>query len=472
MENELNSEPTKRFCVECGQCLVIAPEHLAQPIHCPRCNTVHAAYAFVEASTPIAAAPPAAQPSDPNVKTGENASEPGVPDAPSAPAARSWSEGNPRQAPSQFDPSEGAITDWRKRFARAAGAASVLVRLADRVDSWAYGKRAKLLVAVAAVVVFAPSVTTSTTIQALALSAFGLVLSLLLLARIAMFRNESGEWSASVGAANVGDAAAEAWSNLAVLKLARPNQLAQTVGRLLIGSALVSLALRATLAGIYDAGFDSWAPDWPEEFDWGLFWLGVVVWLWGAYRTTRDGRHGALVVDPTQDQPAALSVARAFDALPAVIDAHDTAAMNAWSRQATHPLASELAKILGAWRPRRAHKEKAYQRSLFRKLREALPDADPELEVPLRSRGIPSTGRIDILLGHCVLIELKVRLNTSSAQKAVGQADFYCHLWQDKGPVVLVLCDTDRDFAFAFLEPAIRRLRHSGQSIVAILAAA
>jgi hypothetical protein len=458
--------------VECGQCLVIAPEHLAHPIHCPRCNTIHAAYAFVEASTPIAAAPPIPQPSNPTpAKTSESASEPDAPKARSAPATRSWSEGDPRQAPPQFDPSESAITDWRKRFARAAGAASRLVRLTDRVDAWAYGKRAKLLVAVAAGVVVAPSVTTSTAIQALALAAFGLVLSLLLLARIAMFRNESGEWSATVGAANIGDAAAEAWSNLAVLKLARPNQLAQTAGRLLIGAALVSLAFRATLAGIYDAGIDSWALDWSEEFDWGFFWLGVVVWFWGAYRTNRDGQHGALVVEPTKDRPAALSVARAFDALPAVIDAHDTAAMNAWSRQATHPLASELAKILSVWRPRRAHKEKAYQRSLFRKLREVLPDASPELEVPLRSRGIPSTGRIDILLGRCVLIELKVRLNTSTAQKAVGQADFYCHLWQDKGPVVLVLCDTDRDFAFAFLEPAIRRLRHSGQSIVAILAA-
>jgi hypothetical protein len=101
-----------------------------------------------------------------------------------------------------------------------------------------------------------------------------------------------------------------------------------------------------------------------------------------------------------------------------------------------------------------------------------VPEADPQLEVPLRSQGLPYTGRIDILFGGCVLVEIKRRLTTSTAQKALGQVEMYVQIWQHKGPVVLVLCDTDPNLASSFFEPAIERLRAAGHSVVAVLAAA
>jgi len=63
---------------------------------------------------------------------------------------------------------------------------------------------------------------------------------------------------------------------------------------------------------------------------------------------------------------------------------------------------------------------------------------------------------------------MKVRLTTSTAQKAAGQVGMYMRLWEGRGPLVLVLCETPFDFAVSFFGPEIARLRASGHSVVAV----
>ena len=89
----------------------------------------------------------------------------------------------------------------------AAATASRLVTLADTVDSLLYGKRAKVLVGTAAVVVFTPTavgwVDGPSWVEPLVAMSFVLLTATLAVARIAMFRDEDGRWAPSIGLSNL-----------------------------------------------------------------------------------------------------------------------------------------------------------------------------------------------------------------------------------------------------------------------------
>lgn len=486
-----------RYCVECGQCLVLPTTDLGQSFRCPRCRSVYVAGALVDTSTPVAAVPASERLATQKLpavsaelieRPSHGVSSIGVAQmlgshtqtAPVAPRAI-----HPGTPPLTFEDAESAdvrIPARQKAPARivqgaavALQTASKLVVLADQIDSHLYGKRARVLAIAAAVVVLPPTLArwmeTPTWVQPVALAAFVLLAFTLSVARIAMFRNEEGRWEPALGAINLRLALGDAWDELKQIRAAHPNQRAQRVGALFIGCALVSLAVRAVADSLYNTGLDSWALNWDEGFDWIFFIVGSGLWASGTWSNYRDGQRSALLPDPAKNENAVRDVAHAFGGLPALIDCRDPDSAEQFTRHASHPLVTRLLGELGSWRPRRADTEKPYQHSLHRKLRAAVPEASPQLEVPLRSQGLPYTGRIDILLGRCVLVEIKRRLTISTAQKALGQIEMYVQLWNSKGPVVLVLCDTDPALAASYFAPAIERLRAAGHSVVAVLAA-
>jgi hypothetical protein len=307
-------------------------------------------------------------------------------------------------------------------------------------------------------------------VEPLVAMSFVLLTATLAVARIAMFRDEDGRWAPSIGLSNLLEEGNDLRERLNTYRGLGANQRLQMVGSGLIAIALVVLAVRRIANMVYESGLDSWDFDWGEAWDYGAFTIGVGLWWMGFLALRREGRRTSLVVDASKDDRAARAVSSAFADLPAVIDCREGGSAEMFAMRASHPLLANLLTVLGQWHPRRAEKEKPYQRSLHRKLLQLLPAADPKEEVPLRSQHVRHTGRIDILLGHCVLIEMKRRLTTSTAQKALGQVLMYADLWRDKGPLVLLLCDTDAEFAVPFFEPHVRRLRADGCSVVAIMA--
>jgi len=465
-----------RFCTECGQCLVISTADLARSFRCPRCGSVYVAGSVVDHSTPIVAVPTSTH-RPPQEQNGVAAQWAGAALPSNAPDTRAAlpSVSDVQQVAMPTVAHARAQPHFAHGVAVAAMTASRLVTLADKVDSLLYGSRAKALVAAAAVVVFTPRLSEwlghVPILQPIALAAFLTLAFVLGLARIAMFRNEDGQWDPAAGYANIKLGIADVFSGMNRLRDAHPKQRLQAIGSFFLGGALVSLAVRAALSSFYDLGFDSWDFDWSDSWDWLTLIGGGVVWAWARSATHRDGQRAALLADPIRDAHAAEAVAQAFAGLPTLVDCRDAELAGAFLRQSAHPLVTRLVSELGAWRPRWADTEKPYQHSLFRKLRGSLPEAEPQIEVPLRSQGLPYTGRIDILLGGCVLIEIKRHLTTSTAQKALGQIEMYAQIWHQKGPIVLVLCDTDPYFAASFFEPALARLRAAGLPVVAVLAA-
>jgi hypothetical protein len=346
--------------------------------------------------------------------------------------------------------------------------------MADAIDSSLYGKRARVLVGVAAAVVFVPTVVRWVDgppwVEPFAALAFVLFAATLAIARIAMFRDDERRWAPSIGVSNLRDEVTDLAEGVRLFRRAGPNQQLQTLGSTLIGVALLTLAMRRVWNIVYQTGLDSWDFDWGERWDYFTLVVGGLLWWKGYLAIRRDGRLASLLIDPAKDAQATQAVASAFDELPAIIDCRNVESANLFASRAAHPLLANLLTVLGQWRPRYADAEKAYQHSLHRKLRQLVPAADPQREVPLPSEGRGYAGRVDIVLGHCVLIEMKRKLTTSSAQKAFGQIRMYAGLWREKGPVVLLLCETDAAFAASFLEAPIRELRTAGHSVVAIMA--
>jgi len=434
-----------RYCGHCGQCLVLPTHDLARSFRCPRCQAVHVAGALIDPSTPIAA----------------------VPASDRMPMAAEVVVESPRTTPKAAN--DGNVA------ARLAGGAALaaltagrLVTLADRIDSFLYGKRLRLLVVAAAAVVGTASLSDGELgwLAPLALSAFVALGAVLTLARVAMFRDDDGRWAPAAGWFNFICAVTELGDNVRLLLTATVAQRLQAAGTCLIGSSLVVLALRVLLDRIYASGLDSWDFDWSASWDYGGLVLGAGLWLKGTWTRRLDGERAALIADPVKDPGRASQVASAFAELPEVIDCRRGQLSTPVGLGI--PLLEELIGVLRDWRPRREQDEKRYQYLLHRRLCQRVPNADPLREVPLRSQGLPYTGKIDILFGHCILIEMKVRLTTSTAQKASGQIGMYVRLWEGKGPLVLVLCDTDHDFAASFFGPEIARLRQGGHSVVAV----
>jgi len=269
--------------------------------------------------------------------------------------------------------------------ALAASTASRLVTLADRVDSFLYGKRLRILVIAAAGVVTAASLSSGELawLQPLAISIFVVLGLVLLVARVAMFRDDDGKWSPSVGWSNLTYAVIEFGDGIRRLSAAPTTQRLQAAGNALLGTALVTLALRVVFDRIYATGLDSWDFDWRDSWDYGVFLLGLALWLWGTWARRREGERSALIADPDKDRARVSQVATAFAELPAVIDCR--AGLTPGAPEPTSLLLNELLTVPRSWRPRRGGDEKRYQYLLHRRLCEQVPKADPRREVPLRS---------------------------------------------------------------------------------------
>lgn len=355
----------------------------------------------------------------------------------------------------------------------AAAAASRIVTIADSVDSFLYGKRAAVFVGSAAVGVLSPTATKWFDIPLLepvALSCFVVVGAVLALARVAMFRDDKGRWRASVGIRKLRDALGDTAQAFARFKDAPRNRRFEVVGRVCTSTALVVLALRSVFEKLYQSGFDSWEFEWSQAVDWFVFSAGLALWLGGIRGLHEQGKRGQLLVDPKRQPERARAVASAFSGLPAIVDCLVPEDSDDVRTAIADPLVRRLLHALEEWSPRRADDEAGYQRSLVRHLSRVIPETEAAPEVPLRSQGIPYFGRIDILFGRCVLIEMKRKLTTSTAHRAIGQIEMYGNLWASRGPVVLLLCETDAEPALALLESSIGRLRDAGHAVVAIRA--
>jgi hypothetical protein len=128
----------------------------------------------------------------------------------------------------------------------------------------------------------------------------------------------------------------------------------------------------------------------------------------------------------------------------------------------------ELVDALCEWNPRRQGNEAGYQRSLVRHLAGNVSmNVSPEhTYYDDRNRC-----RFDLLLGESVVLEMKTDLGRSDQRdRATGQIRRYAHAWGQRGPVLLVVCETDSLFTRSLIAEDIHAMNAQGLPVFAVAA--
>lgn len=157
-----------------------------------------------------------------------------------------------------------------------------------------------------------------------------------------------------------------------------------------------------------------------------------------------------------------------FLALPPVLDLKDRSLADIrLVRRSDDELLRELLIQLPRWRPGERDDEGEYQDALTCFLKRRLPGVQIETSVQLTPDS--SSGRanclrsIDLVLDRRIGIELKCNLHRSSElHRCVGQMQDYASLWGDRGPLFLLVCESERDFLRTAKAEALTAAQHAG----------
>ena len=440
-------------CPTCGQALTIPTTDLAATFACPRCATPHKAAVLVPPETPIPAIAVRVDPGLDASSTSPNTPPPPIGALPSLPLV----EPSPTPKPAAPAPRGPGVVGQLGAAARMAleagqlGARGVggfgerVLDAADRFDRACYGRRASVLWALALLTVLGTAMDADQSPRAplwmaLTTTAFCMVALPLGLGRALSFREDNGSWSLHLVAERLANVVALAIDALSTTGRTR------AIGKVVVFLGAVTLVVRNILVLASIVANDIFATRLAtlESMDDRLLWasmgvggVGILLWLLGSWRLHNDARR--LHLRPKGREVEDLL--RAAKAMPAVVDCREERNVAA-VRACGNPLLTQLVDALAKWKPRKAIYEKDYQASLHRHLCRVMPEAEPERERPFKD----ARGRLDIVVGGAILIEMKVNVSTSTADKGLGQVLRYGQYWHN-GPLVLLLCGAGKEEA-------------------------
>lgn len=177
---------------------------------------------------------------------------------------------------------------------------------------------------------------------------------------------------------------------------------------------------------------------------------------WGSPEDTKYEKEGLTVdIKPTNDL---------------VINAKTEQHINSIKLASNSTLFNDFATALQNWNPRGAYYEYEYQDRLYRHLCKNLPDAKIELEYPIGDSSLGNKGRADIVVNDIILIEMKRDSSAGAIQRAKGQIQQYSDIWNNKGPVILLLCDYDYEHAKLSFSSTMTDLAKLNRPVMTIVA--
>jgi hypothetical protein len=152
-----------------------------------------------------------------------------------------------------------------------------------------------------------------------------------------------------------------------------------------------------------------------------------------------------------------------------VINAKIEQQINSIKSVSNSTLFNDFVTALQNWNPRGAYYEYEYQDRLYKHLRKNLPDATVELEYPIGDSSSGNKGRADIVINDTILIEMKRDSSAGAVQRAKGQIHQYSEIWNNKGPVVLLLCDYEYEHARLSFTPTMTDLVKLNRPVMTIV---
>jgi hypothetical protein len=155
-----------------------------------------------------------------------------------------------------------------------------------------------------------------------------------------------------------------------------------------------------------------------------------------------------------------------------VINAKTEQQINSIKLASNSTLFNDFATALQNWNPIGADYEYEYQNRLYRHLRKNMPDATIELEYPIGDSFSGNKGRADIVINDKILIEMNRDSSYGAVQRAKAKIHQYSEIWNNKGPVVLLLCDYAYKHARLSFTPSMKYLAKLNRPVLTIVAKA
>lgn len=360
---------------------------------------------------------------------------------------------------------EPAQVSWPLRAART------VLDLAERFDEFTYGARLTILFTLSGiycVTALVSAIFGQLVWEKITLSLFFFVLLVYGLARLAIFRDEDGRWTWRTALQGLRGGWSRTWDWLRDYRELPPEEKADTLAQAAVMGGCLAIAVRA---GIF------WALA-PRESILFMAWAGAGVFAIGfglveLYRLRKLRKSRPALPAPAQAGALARSV---NGNLPAVIDlVRNGQAELQRARSEYGDYLADLLGVLATWKPKPRGVpplEADYQASLHRHIRKNRPSLKVEREKPIKVTVEDVRRRMDLAIDDSVVIELKRSLRrTADLDRAYTQVRAYAAEWKDKGPVLLVLCETPSGFAQVLdLQGKIAELRANNYNVVAVAA--
>lgn len=134
-------------------------------------------------------------------------------------------------------------------------------------------------------------------------------------------------------------------------------------------------------------------------------------------------------------------------------------------------LFNDFVNALKMWQPGACANEYEYQDKLYRHLKHYLPVSQIATEYPIGSKADGNKGRADIVIDDTILIEMKKDTSSGAVQRAQGQIGQYSGIWSGRGPVILLLCSYQYDYAKLKFNSTMMDMQKLERSVLTFVAA-
>ena len=129
----------------------------------------------------------------------------------------------------------------------------------------------------------------------------------------------------------------------------------------------------------------------------------------------------------------------------------------------------DILNVLSNWTPNEFYYEYQYQDDLEYQFRLNLQNSKIETQKYLSNSDDGIRGYPDIVINDNVLIEMKAKNVGTEFDRVQGQLNKYLKLWNDKGPVVLIINNVDYDIANKRLSQYLSEQRQLNKNILAFV---
>ncbi len=155
-----------------------------------------------------------------------------------------------------------------------------------------------------------------------------------------------------------------------------------------------------------------------------------------------------------------------------ILNAKDKNQIESFLTSKNPELFNQLVASLQKWTPRDCQNEDDFQNSFHRQLKRNIPHATVEREYYINADEVTDKRKCrkaDIVIDDTILVEMKSSFRTTEMDRAKTQVEEYAYLWDNRGPVILLLCNANYEQAKNDFNSKLTTLAQQDKKVIAFV---